>query len=155
MSDSQSYSSFTSHANEELTITPTKEELKATPVFASCANKVLYKNYSGNEPGGGYPTPKEAQGTESLMGWSTSMVVTIFYLHHPSLLSSLFLLYKKFCKIKPVLLNWSCCIFDLLCTLIWSEDFNIHWIITPVGNTLPNAPQDILGPPGHKGTARS
>lgn len=60
MSDSQSHSSFPFHANEELTITPTKEELKATPTFTSRANKVLYKDYSGSEPGGGYPAPEEA-----------------------------------------------------------------------------------------------
>lgn len=57
-----------SHAYEELTITPTNEELKATPTFASCANKVLnkvlHKNYSGTESGVEYPAPEEAQGIE-------------------------------------------------------------------------------------------
>lgn len=80
------------------------------------------------------------------------MVVTIFYLHYlspPSL--SFFLLYKQFCKIKPALLNWWSCTFGLLCTLIGAQDFNIHWIITPVGHTLPDTTQNTLGPSGHKG----
>lgn len=138
-----------SHPYEELTITPTNEELKTTPTFSSCANNVLYKNYSGTETGVEYPAPEEAQGIEWLIYYPTFMAVAFFHLHclssSPSLLPYVFLLYKQFCKIKPVLLNWWCCTFSLLCTLIWAEDFNTHWIITPVGHTLPDAPLDTLG----------